>query len=186
MVCTMFSVYCEDKFVVEQVEIEGTSGEYDYDRFFNLPGTSATPDWSVEREVSVEIDYLTRGIGLPVEKENVVKYLHRMQLPSCLSADEKSVIVSIPPLRSDILHACDILEDVAIGYGFDRILAAAETPRTVCRGAQQPIEKLRFVLSTHSFLILEALLSAESLRWLAGLKSLPFPCAHAKITTISC
>lgn len=28
MVCTMFSVYCEDKFVVEQVEVAGASGKF--------------------------------------------------------------------------------------------------------------------------------------------------------------
>lgn len=95
--------------------------------------------------MSVELDYLTRGIGLPVEKESVVGYLHRMQLPSTLSEDGKSVVVSIPPIRSDILHACDILEDVAIGYGFSQILDQAVTPHTVCRGAQQPVEKLRFI-----------------------------------------
>eukprot|EP01127_Copromyxa_protea_P001282 TRINITY_DN11313_c0_g1_i1.p1 TRINITY_DN11313_c0_g1~~TRINITY_DN11313_c0_g1_i1.p1 ORF type:complete len:605 (+),score=156.66 TRINITY_DN11313_c0_g1_i1:45-1859(+) len=134
MVCTMFSEYCDEKFVVEQVEVVGNDSSF-------------TPDWSVERTVTVELDYLSRGIGLPVEKESVVEYLHKMQLPSKLSEDQKSVVVSIPPIRSDILHACDILEDVAIGYGFERILNQAVTPKTVCRGAQQPVEKLSATLS---------------------------------------
>jgi phenylalanyl-tRNA synthetase beta chain len=108
-----------------------------------LSGVSCTPDWSVERTVTVELDYLTKGIGLTVESDKVVQYLHCMQLPSTLSEDGKSVVVTVPAIRSDILHACDILEDVAIGYGFGRILDAAVTPKTVCRGAQQPIEKLR-------------------------------------------
>lgn len=29
--------------------------------------------------------------------------------------------VCVPPTRSDVLHECDILEDVAIAYGFNRI-----------------------------------------------------------------
>lgn len=155
MMCTMFAEYCENKFEVEQVEVSSASGMlFSLDdstqlfRVFTLVGSVYTPDWSVERTVSVEIDYLTKRIGLPVEKERVVEYLRKMQLPSVLSADEKSVVVTVPVIRSDILHACDVLEDVAIGYGFDKILDAAVTPNTVCRGEQQPVEKIRFVLTS--------------------------------------
>lgn len=29
--------------------------------------------------------------------------------------------VEIPPTRSDVIHACDIMEDAAIAYGFNNI-----------------------------------------------------------------
>jgi len=29
--------------------------------------------------------------------------------------------VEIPPTRHDVIHACDIFEDVAIAYGYDNI-----------------------------------------------------------------
>lgn len=36
--------------------------------------------------------------------------------------------VEIPPTRSDVIHACDIMEDAAIAYGFNNITRT--TPRT--------------------------------------------------------
>lgn len=29
--------------------------------------------------------------------------------------------LKVPPSRSDILHACDVVEDVAISYGYNNI-----------------------------------------------------------------
>lgn len=44
--------------------------------------------------------------------------LTRMYLKAeVISADEVSV--EIPPTRHDVIHACDIYEDVAISYGYD-------------------------------------------------------------------
>lgn len=39
--------------------------------------------------------------------------------PSSASSD--LIDVHIPPTRADILHQCDIMEDVAIAYGFNRL-----------------------------------------------------------------
>lgn len=36
-------------------------------------------------------------------------------------ASENLIDVSIPPTRADVLHQCDIMEDVAIGYGFNKL-----------------------------------------------------------------
>ena len=48
--------------------------------------------------------------------------------------------VTIPPTRSDIIHACDIVEDVAIAYGFNNIVKTF--PRSVTVGRQQLSMKL--------------------------------------------
>ncbi|MBA0835440.1 hypothetical protein Goarm_007720 [Gossypium armourianum] len=34
---------------------------------------------------------------------------------------EAKISVSVPPTRSDILHPCDVMEDVAIAYGYNNI-----------------------------------------------------------------
>jgi len=134
VMCTMFSEYCATPFTVEKVEVRGPSQ------------TVLTPSWET-RTVEVTLDYLTKGIGLPIDKDRVVSYLRRMQLPAELSPSGTSVIVSVPPLRSDILHPCDVLEDVAIGYGFNTILENAVAPPTVCRGVQRPLEQICSTLS---------------------------------------
>jgi len=62
-----------------------------------------------------------------------------MGLPAQLKGNYVEVLV--PPKRSDILHACDVMEDVAIGYGFNKILSIAKPPPTATSGAQRPLNK---------------------------------------------
>ena len=38
-----------------------------------------------------------------------------------LSNEGDKLNVEFPPTRSDILHPCDIVEDIGIGYGFNNI-----------------------------------------------------------------
>lgn len=35
--------------------------------------------------------------------------------------DQTKVVVEIPPIRSDVLHACDIIEDIGIAFGYNNI-----------------------------------------------------------------
>ena len=48
--------------------------------------------------------------------------------------------MTIPPTRHDILHACDIYEDVAIAYGYNNI--AKTIPKTMTIARQLPLNKL--------------------------------------------
>ena len=50
-----------------------------------------------------------------------------------------SVKIEIPPTRADILHGCDVIEDIGIGYGFNNIERVFPENNTV--GAYQPINK---------------------------------------------
>jgi phenylalanyl-tRNA synthetase beta chain len=101
-----------------------------------------TPDIS-SRLQTASIEYINRCIGVEVPSENIVALLNRMSLPAEL-VNSKEVRVSVPPTRSDILHACDIMEDVAIGYGFNNIPRV--TPNTVTAGKPQPLSKLSDLL----------------------------------------
>ncbi len=48
--------------------------------------------------------------------------------------------VTVPPTRHDVLHACDIYEDVAIAFGYNNI--ERTLPRSMTIGKQLPINKL--------------------------------------------
>lgn len=67
----------------------------------------------------------------------------------CLTTEvqDRDLIVEIPPTRHDVIHACDIYEDVAIAYGYNNIektlpkaLTIAEQVKVVCLHKK----KLRF------------------------------------------
>jgi len=125
----MFSEYTKVPFQVEQVEV--------YDE--TTDKSVFTPAYEI-REMRASFSYIESAIGVNIPKNKVKDYLTRMSLPS--TVDDDYIIVQIPPTRSDILEACDIMEDVAIGYGFNKILDSAKPPITLTVGAQQPINKL--------------------------------------------
>ena len=64
--------------------------------------------------------------------------LKRMSLSS--EVLDEQFKVSVPPIRQDILHACDILEDVGIAYGFNNIEFTA--PKTLTIGQQFFLNKV--------------------------------------------
>ncbi|HIH44085.1 MAG TPA: hypothetical protein HA257_03095 [Candidatus Methanoperedenaceae archaeon] len=51
------------------------------------------------------------------------------------------VFVEIPPYRADIMHPWDIIEDVAIGYGFENV--PPELSKTATLGSIHPSELLK-------------------------------------------
>ena len=53
-------------------------------------------------------------------------------------------MVQVPPTRSDILHACDIAEDVAIAYGYNNI--RIQLPKVAVAGEPQPLNLLTELL----------------------------------------
>ncbi|XP_021856153.2 phenylalanine--tRNA ligase beta subunit, cytoplasmic-like [Spinacia oleracea] len=109
---TMFSGYCEKKFEVEPVEVIYSDGE-----------SYVCPDLSLY-DMEVSLSYINDAIGVSLEADQVTQLLRRMQLHAKKSdsADNQCKIsVSVPPTRSDILHPCDVMEDVAIAFGYNEI-----------------------------------------------------------------
>jgi phenylalanyl-tRNA synthetase beta chain len=148
VVC-MFSQYCKDKFTAEACEVitvEGTSKFY--------------PDLSYRNEV-ISADTANAVIGirfllyklylfffdrvnLSESPESITKLLNKMCLKSELKSDGDGVKVTIPPTRHDIMHPCDIYEDVAIAYAYNKI--PRTLPKTNTIGEQTPVNKLSDLL----------------------------------------
>lgn len=109
---TMFSTYCERKFEVEPVEVTYTDGR-----------SYVSPDLSLYQMI-VPLSYITTVVGVSLPAHEVASLLNKMQLYAKHSISEKneaSFTISVPPTRSDILHPCDVAEDVAISYGYNEI-----------------------------------------------------------------
>lgn len=62
----------------------------------------------------------------------------------CLIKLEFFFQVRIPVTRADILHECDVAEDVAIAYGFNQI--EHQFPESYTTGEQFPLNKLTDLL----------------------------------------
>jgi phenylalanyl-tRNA synthetase beta chain len=77
-------------------------------------------------------------IGLELDAEECTTCCARMGLGATVKSAE-TIEVKIPAYRYDILHPWDIIEDIAIGYGYDQL--TPELPDTVVIGEVHPIEK---------------------------------------------
>ena len=125
----MFSVYSKTPFTVEEVKvINQKTGE-----------GKIYPDLS-PRIFKADIKYLKTISGISdIEPEKIVQLLEKMELKAkVLNSNELEVIA--PITRSDILHPCDIAEDLAISYGYNNI--TKELTKTKTHGIQQPYNKL--------------------------------------------
>ncbi|KAK9926203.1 hypothetical protein M0R45_023445 [Rubus argutus] len=111
-IVTAFSSYCERKFEIEPVEVIYPDGK-----------SHVYPDLSVYN-MDVSLSYINRKIGLSLGADEVIGLLNKMQLgaeQSVSGKNQDNITVYVPPTRSDILHPCDVMEDVAIAYGYNNI-----------------------------------------------------------------
>lgn len=92
-----------------------------------------TPDLKY-RPTSAHASYVNSCTGLKLNAQEVANLLERMTLnasPSPNDADE--IIVQVPPTRPDILHECDLMEDAAIAYGFNKLPDTFPSTSTVAQ-----------------------------------------------------
>ncbi len=76
----------------------------------------STPDFTPQK-MKVSPSHAERVLGIELDNAKVKQYLDRMgHTVEETSNDELTVLV--PPYRNDILHPIDLVEDVAIAYGY--------------------------------------------------------------------
>ncbi|KAL8704199.1 MAG: hypothetical protein Q9201_002617 [Fulgogasparrea decipioides] len=111
IVVSMFSQYTEDPFTVEPVKIVSPHNHQ----------SRESPDLT-PRETQAEISYINDCCGLSLTPSDICALLKRMSYTASPSRASPDLIdVQVPPTRADVLHQADIMEDVAIAYGFNRL-----------------------------------------------------------------
>lgn len=111
-------------------------------------GALDTPDLApASREVSLK--RTNAWLGLRLRRKEAVAALRRMRLDTGGRGDR--IEVSVPAYRTDVLHEVDLMEDVAIGYGYRRIEGTLPAHGTL--GQASPLNEftkaLRQVLVGH-------------------------------------
>lgn len=135
IMATMFSMHCAKPFEIEPVQIISEHNGQ----------TRVTPRLS-HFKLDVDIGYLNDCTGLSEGVEGISKLLSRMAYKVRPSpALPNGVEVTVPPTRPDVLQRCDIMEDLAICYGFNR-LPRMQPNKSATIGAPQPINKLADVV----------------------------------------
>ncbi len=101
--------------------------------------TYVTPDLS-PRRMRIPKSEIEGLLGFRLRDEEIKLALERMRF-GVEKIDDEAVEVLIPPYRADIMHEWDIIEDIAIGYGYDRI--KPEYPETNAIGTTHPWNEIR-------------------------------------------
>ncbi|XP_001844297.2 phenylalanine--tRNA ligase beta subunit [Culex quinquefasciatus] len=128
IVC-MFSAHCANPFTVEPCDVVN-------------PG-STTPVQYPElafRKETISAAKANAYIGIDESADALAKMLNRLLPTTQNTSNPDQLEVLIPPTRHDMLHVCDIYEDVAIAYGYNRI--PKTLPATMHIARQYPLNKL--------------------------------------------
>jgi phenylalanyl-tRNA synthetase beta chain len=93
-----------------------------------------TPDLEPEK-MKISLDNANKLIGLNLTEKDLQTLLPRM------GYDYSKGIVSIPAYRVDILHEVDIIEDIAVAYGYENLVP--EIPKVATIGEESQLSKLK-------------------------------------------
>uniref|UniRef100_A0A6I8NHR0 Phenylalanine--tRNA ligase beta subunit n=2 Tax=Ornithorhynchus anatinus TaxID=9258 RepID=A0A6I8NHR0_ORNAN len=181
IIVTMFSEYCEKRFTVEAAEVIYPDGKsYVY------------PELAYRKEV-VKADLINKQVGISETPASLAKLLTRMYLKSEVKGDGNQIEIEIPPTRADIIHACDIVEDAAIAYGYNNIQMTIPKAYTIAN--QFPLNKLtellRYDLAAAGFtealtfaLVARTTLLPGLLKTVAANRKMPLPLKLFEISDI--
>ncbi|KAK0412694.1 hypothetical protein QR680_006356 [Steinernema hermaphroditum] len=130
--CCLFSQYCKEPYTVEPVEVVMPDGS-----------VHVYPELSYRTE-TVRVEEVNKKIGIDLSANEMASLLSRMSLESKVIEGTDTLSVVIPPTRHDVLHECDIAEDVGVAYGFNNIVHKLPEAHTV--GAPLPMNKFTDLL----------------------------------------
>ncbi len=85
-----------------------------------------TPDFTPEK-MNLSLLNLNKLLGLELKEDNVKKCLERM------GYEYSKGIVKVPSYRADVLHEVDLIEDIAIAYGYDKFIPEIPKISTIGR-----------------------------------------------------
>lgn len=99
-----------------------------------------TPDLKPE-EIKVDINYINKRLGLKLKDKEIKRYLEMMRY------GYKNKKALVPAYRADVLHQIDLVEDIAIAYGYENF--KEEIPKVATTAEESSTEKLITKIANH-------------------------------------
>ncbi len=100
-----------------------------------------TPNLTPEK-MQLDLNYVNRILGMNFSNKEVKDLLERMRYGVTLNGSKIHVL--IPAYRVDILHPIDLIEDIAIAYGYDKF--KPELPGVYTTASKEGIEEFSSIL----------------------------------------
>ena len=112
--------------------------------------SSVTPDLT-PKKFRVSVDYINKISGLQLPVKDVVKLLEKSLYVA--TAKGKNIELLYPAYRQDLMHERDVVEDVLIAYGFNKIEPVI--PKLITKGGifkeQSYIENISEIMTGAGF-----------------------------------
>jgi len=89
------------------------------------------------RKIKLSLENTNKLLGLQLKESDIKNFLERMGY----NYNPKTSIAEIPAWRTDIMHEVDLMEDVAIAYGYENLIP--EIPEISTIGGISAIETLK-------------------------------------------
>jgi len=99
-------------------------------------------------KAELNLNYFNSVSGLNVNLKTLVKLAKKARFDVKVKGKDK-VLLTIPPYRCDILHQIDLVEDLIIAYGYNKI--KPELPSTLTYGKELP--KTRFMRKVRELMV---------------------------------
>lgn len=134
-------------------------------------GTRQLSPLQMNEKVEISLEEVSRVLGIEMSRKELSLSLNRWGYEIC--EEEESLYVTAPYYRSDCMHECDIIEDIAIVKGYDNFQPLPLSDFTV--GAlfqeQEMVDRVREILIGMEFqeIISNALMDRRELyQWMRG------------------
>mmetsp|Transcript_12417 Transcript_12417/g.23392 ORF Transcript_12417/g.23392 Transcript_12417/m.23392 type:complete len:637 (+) Transcript_12417:104-2014(+) len=143
-VVAMFSEYSTTPFAAEPVEVV-YADDYPANSFTKAGDKIIYPKLE-SRKMEADIDRMRHALSLEkLSSTEVRDFIRKMSVPCEVDKKKSNILnVEVPVTRSDIMHECDLIEDLAISYGYNNL--STEVPQTYGGAAEQPVNHLTDLL----------------------------------------
>jgi len=91
------------------------------------------------RKFHVNTRDVNKIVGINIRPKQIAKLAEAMRY-GVTKVNDSSLTLLIPPYRTDIMHEIDVIEDITISYGYDKL--EPTFPKVLTIGERAPIEKL--------------------------------------------
>jgi len=114
--------------------------------------TLYTPELS-NKEITVKREDVKKVLGFEMSDDEIVRSLEKMMY-GIKKITPEEITVIYPSIRRDILHPIDVIEDIAIGFGYENV--DEELPHEYSEGTPdallEEIEEIRDIMTGLGFL----------------------------------
>lgn len=91
-----------------------------------------------QKSYTLSVEEVYKELNITVSVNELMGLLNKMMY-SCERVDESHITVLVPNARQDVLHKVDVIEDVAVSYGFNNFTRSLPKINTI--GLEDPLNK---------------------------------------------